>query len=397
MDLNNVTWGEFKVEDIFLVENVNKLFVKGKNYVMDKDVISERGTVPYIAAISINNGITGYSNYAANNDGDCITLSTTADSSNTVFYQEQPFIGRQQIAGIRRKEGKLGKYAGLFIASIVKRITCQFNYSNKLTKEYLRNCIISLPITSDGTPDWQFMEDYISELEQERISELDAYLKTTGLEDYELNEDDKEILAAAIGGAKSPSRMCGGCSRKWVREFKEFKIGELFQILTPKKRFNANTVEIAISLGYPYVVRTSNNNGIRGYIEESETFLNAGNTFSFGQDTATVFWQREPYFTGDKVKVLKPCFKCNDKIAQFLLVAIQKPFSNFSWGSQSFKTSVIENTNISLPILPDGTPDFEYMERYIKAIEKVVIADVVEYKNNVIQKTKKVVEEPAIR
>ena len=36
-------------------------------------------------------------------------------------------------------------------------------------------------------------------------------------------------------------------------------------------------------------------------------------------------------------------------------------------------------------------PDFEYMERYIKAMEKVVIADVVKYKDEVIAQTKALV------
>ena len=134
---------EYKLGDVFSVESVNKLSIPGKNYIMDKDIIDKNGTVPYIAAISTNNGITGYSSkYEANNKGDCITLSTTADSSNTVFYQENAFIGRQQIAGIRRKDGQyMGHYIGLYIASIIKKITNSFNYSNKLTKDFLRNCI----------------------------------------------------------------------------------------------------------------------------------------------------------------------------------------------------------------------------------------------------------------
>ena len=37
-------------------------------------------------------------------------------------------------------------------------------------------------------------------------------------------------------------------------------------------------------------------------------------------------------------------------------------------------------------------PDWEYMEKYIKATEKVVIRDVVEWKNEIIEKTKEVVE-----
>ena len=36
-------------------------------------------------------------------------------------------------------------------------------------------------------------------------------------------------------------------------------------------------------------------------------------------------------------------------------------------------------------------PDWDFMEKYIKAIEKIVIADVVKYKDAMISKTKEVV------
>ena len=48
---------------------------------------------------------------------------------------------------------------------------------------------------------------------------------------------------------------------------------------------------------------------------------------------------------------------------------------------------------ILLPITSEGNPDFDYMEKYILAIEKLVIADVVKYKDKVIETTKKVVGE----
>ena len=46
---------------------------------------------------------------------------------------------------------------------------------------------------------------------------------------------------------------------------------------------------------------------------------------------------------------------------------------------------------ITLPITPDGEPDFDYMERYIRAIEKLTIANVVKYKDKVIGTTKTLV------
>lgn len=54
---------------------------------------------------------------------------------------------------------------------------------------------------------------------------------------------------------------------------------------------------------YPYVVRMGSNNGQKGYIDEDEKYLNPGNTISFGQDTATMYYQETPYFTGDKIKM----------------------------------------------------------------------------------------------
>lgn len=151
---------EYKLDDVFSIESVKKLSIPGKNYIMDRDIIDKDGTVPYIAAVSTNNGITGYSSkYDANNKGDCITLSTTADSSNTVFYQEDDFIGRQQIAGIRRKDGQyMGRYVGLYIVSIIKKITSSFNYSNKLTKDFLQNCTISLPVITKYIPDFERLD-----------------------------------------------------------------------------------------------------------------------------------------------------------------------------------------------------------------------------------------------
>lgn len=73
-------------------------------------------------------------------------------------------------------------------------------------------------------------------------------------------------------------------------KWKKFKIGDLFEVNSYKKRFDANKVNI-LEEGHPYVVRTALNNGIRGYLKEDEEFLNEGNTISFGQDTATMFYQ----------------------------------------------------------------------------------------------------------
>lgn len=143
----------------------------------------------------------------------------------------------------------------------------------------------------------------------------------------------------------------------------------MFDINTSKKRFDANKVDILENGNCPYVVRTSLNNGVRGYIDEDIQFLNEGNTISFGQDTATMFYQKNPYFTGDKIKILKSKDKrFNKENAQFFILTMSKAFSSFTWGGSSFNVKIIENQKIQLPTR-NGKVDFDFMESFIAELE----------------------------
>jgi len=59
-----------------------------------------------------------------------------------------------------------------------------------------------LPVTDDGTIDFDFMESFIAELEAERVAELEAervaelsaYLTVSGLDNYELSSDEENAL-----------------------------------------------------------------------------------------------------------------------------------------------------------------------------------------------------------
>lgn len=160
--------------------------------------------------------------------------------------------------------------------------------------------------------------------------------------------------------------------------YKPFKIGELFDVKTPKKKFNAN--EIQFGGQYPYVARGVGNNGIRGYVTLDTQYLNEGNTLSFGQDTATIFYQTEPYFTGDKIKILH--FKkgiLNARLACFLMTSMRKAFVNFSWGSSSFSEEVINNTLIYLPTTATGDIDFAFIESRVRELEEERVRELEAY------------------
>ena len=131
---------------------------------------------------------------------------------------------------------------------------------------------------------------------------------------------------------------------------------------------------------YRYIARGEKNNGIRGYITEDIQYLNEANTISFGQDTATMFYQNEQYFTGDKIKVFRPKkhVKLNNNIAQLFIAAMQKSFSSFSWGSSSYSVSVLSAIKIQLPI-KNGKINFSFMEKFIAELEAERIAELEAY------------------
>ena len=159
----------------------------------------------------------------------------------------------------------------------------------------------------------------------------------------------------------------------------EFKLGELFDVLSYKKRFDANKVSLVKNGGHPYIVRQSTDNGKKGNIDESVLFLNHGNTISFGQDTATMFYQEVPYFTGDKIKILKPKYvEFGKKNAQFFLASMRKTFSSFAWGSSRFNVETLKEQLIRLPI-NNGKIDFDFMESFIAKLEAERVAELSAY------------------
>lgn len=155
----------------------------------------------------------------------------------------------------------------------------------------------------------------------------------------------------------------------------------MFEINSYKKRFDANKVEL-VEKGFPYIVRTSLNNGLKGYILENVEFLNDGNTISFGQDTATMFYQEKPYFTGDKIKILKPKFAQLNKItAHFFISTMTKSFSSFSWGSSSFNVEIIKKQKVTLPVDQNNQIDFAFMESFVAELEVQRVAELEAYLN----------------
>ena len=77
--------------------------------------------------------------------------------------------------------------------------------------------------------------------------------------------------------------------------------------------------------------------------------------------------------------------------AQYIITCISKIITKkFNYNNKATKIA-LKNTKISLPVNKDNQIDYIFMETYIKAIEKLVIKNVVEWRDKQINATKQVV------
>lgn len=349
--MKNVEWGGFKIGDLFDSAN--------GDFDIQKKHINGKGDFVITAGLT-NNGVLGKTDVKSKL---FYKNSITVDMFGAAFYRQFNYkmVTHARVFALLPKS-KITYYQGLFIANSLYFLPSKFGYENMCSWNKIQDLKIQLPV-KNGKIDFEFMERFVAELENEKILKLENYLNENGFSDYQLTDQEKKALVNFESGKI---------------KLKEYKLGELFTINTYKKRFDANKVNIS-NKGEPYVVRTSVNNGIRGYIDEDKQFLNEGNTISFGQDTATVYYQEQPYFTGDKIKIVKSKDSFfNRKNAFYFIASMTKSFSSFSWGGSSFSVKIIKEQPIQIPV-KDGKPDYETMETIISAIHKLVIKDVVLY------------------
>ena len=190
------TWKSFKIGDLFDIRPT-------KSYKMTNAHIFEKsGNVPVVTNSSRSNGITGYTVLKPTEVGGIITYSDTTTSEG-IFYQPDDFVGYSHIQGLYPKNKNSWSERSLlyFVSLFRKSAGGRFDYANKFNRENAKSLCVLLPMNRKGKISFDYMERYISELEEERISELAAYLKVTGLENCVLTKPEKLALKSRGGGA----------------------------------------------------------------------------------------------------------------------------------------------------------------------------------------------------
>lgn len=175
--LNTQNWGTFKFSEIFNIFN---------GFYNKKPPISLSITdIPFIGATEKQNGITSYikyddlKKYSRNGEinihesidkklfpANAITVSNNG-SVGEAFYQPKPFTCSHDVNPLYLKDTriKLTPCLALFLCTIIRKEKYRWGYGRKWRPLRMPDSIIKLPITNSGTPDWDFMENFIKTIE----------------------------------------------------------------------------------------------------------------------------------------------------------------------------------------------------------------------------------------
>ena len=371
-----------------------------KYYRLSNDeIISKNGTVPLISNSSTENGVMGFSNLEPNNKGNTITCSDTTIGADTMFYQEKDFIGYSHIQNLVPKFEPFNRAIASMIISACRVATSTlYDYGNKFNRDSMNKTKIHLP-TQNGKIDFAFMENFIAELEAERIAELEAYLRVTGLSDYILTEEERAVLEAfrsgkiSWGGVKLPNGQ-----EVTNIEWKMFRIEDVLE-WQPQKEIDPLKLEKLKDVNkklYPFYGQATINNGIISYNQLVDEVLNnkeGKSTILIHSNNQNTVYLETPFYLKDghgATSVLQS-EKLNKLNALYFMSSIKKVIlSKYSYNAKATKIE-LKNTLISLPSL-QGKPLYDYMEVFIRAVQKLVIKDVVQYAERKLEATRAVVK-----
>lgn len=223
---------------------------------------------------------------------------------------------------------------------------------------------IQLPI-KNWKIDFEFMEDFVSELEQAKIRELGTYLEATGLHDYTLTSDEEWVLRDFESGKV---------------EWKSFRIWNIFEIQHYWKQRSQEDIQREWEPKYNFVMQNENNNWIIERVPEqinNDFNLIPWNSISAFTHLNKVYYQEEPFYSKQWSNVYTLRNNAlNKNRAKFIISAI----NSIIWEIEYWKNTAsrLETYDIQLPI-KNNQPDYDIMETLISAIQKLVVRDMMEY------------------
>ncbi len=347
LNLTDREWKDFFITDIFSLESTSSGIDGNKLKTAD-------GNIPYLTRTDTNNGYKSFvcmqDERWSQDDGNCITIGL---DTQTAFYQPHAFYTGQNVQVLR--SAKLNRYNAKFFIPLLHNAMVSLNWGgNGATLGRLKKKKIVLPITADGTPDHAFMEQYIKEREEKLTQKYKTFISNN----YQ------------IGGVRPELNS---------REWKAFFIADLFSVKRPKAR-SEKQYEKGNS---PFVASGNVNNGvIKCCKPHTDEILDKGNCITVSPVDGSTFYQMSDFLgrggAGSSILILYSA-EINQYSGLFISRMIRQTCSKYCYGKMGNQDS-IKREKILLPITADGTPDYEFMEQYARAVIYQKYKKYLEYK-----------------
>ena len=148
--------------------------------------------------------------------------------------------------------------------------------------------------------------------------------------------------------------------------WKYFLLGDMFRVVLTKGDIKANDMEYG---SIPLISSGEGNNGVVKYISkegDGKAEMFPDNTITLDMFCHANYQDKEYFAVGHgRVNVLIPKFNINSYVGLFICSLINREKYRFSYGRAVYST-VAEKIKIKLPVTPAGTPDWKFMEDFVK-------------------------------
>lgn len=287
-----------------------------------------------------------------------------------VFYRDYEFWADDNISVYYDVNNQKSKLVNLYLTSVLsKKLKGTFSYGKQFRCSKNMDLEISLPILSNWELAYEYMENYIKEIEAYHIKEIETYLQSTGLSDYELSNDEKLALQNILS-SKS----------------KKFRLDELFEVSSGDVDIQKSDIEDKWEI---VVSAWEGNCWIVGKTTKQAKI--------FEKDTITIdmFWcsflRNYPYKMVTHGRIMSLNSKNKNRFFLLYLLSSLQYLKNRYWFDNMLTWKKIKEEEISIPATSDNEINLSLIESYITATQKLVIKDLVDNINKKLETYKKVV------
>lgn len=331
----NRKWEPFFLHEVFSVIQRGKRLTKAQQI---------PGDTPYVSSKMMFNGVDGF---ISNENGvrrfnNCLTIANSG-SVGSIFFHPYEFVASDHVTALVNENFTEEQY--LFIASCMKAIGDKYFFNREINDARIKREKVVLPVTENGDPDWDFMNEFVN---SKKIGILESYNQPS----LNIIKDKRELDELT---------------------WEQFKMDDIFTINSGVRLTKADMKPGKI----PFIGATDSNNGITQFTSTTNNSLDS-NVLGVNYNGSVVENFYHPYkavFSDDVKRLKLKNYPNNRHVLLFMKTIILQQKVKYAYGYK-FNATRMKEQIILLPSKDDGTPDYEFMEQYMKRQENKVISQI---------------------